>query len=155
MDYHHLWIYTRCSKHLKWKQQPLYCLFYSNQGCFFVPKTLARCSPKSRAGFLKSTISPFFTIQYCFHLSVSMCFHLETAVEDKRLNKIVQSSSIILLCKHRTPDLITRLLGEECLSFSCCHLHAVKPLQTIRPYLPTTTSLPALLLLSWRQWLHL
>lgn len=117
---------------MKAAANPLQCLFIPARGFFFLssPKPYW-CSLKSRAVFF---FLVFLKAQFPFHnsmllsFSASVWFHLETAAEDKRLNKIVQSGSIILLSKHRnfllTPDLITRLLGEGCLSFSRCHLCA-------------------------------
>lgn len=111
--------------------------------CFF----FHWCSMKSRARFFFVVVVVLkynfpFAIQYCFH-SLWVCGSIweKTAAEDKRLNKIVQSGSIILLSKHGnlllTPDLITQLLGEGCLGFSRYHLCAMlwSLLQTILPYL--------------------
>ena len=103
---------------------PLWCLFFPS--LWFLPRTLLVLTE------IKSSF--FFKAQFPFHNSILLSFSASVVVPfinsggDKRLNKTVQSGSIIPLSKHRnvllTPDLITRLLGEGCLSFSCCHFCA-------------------------------
>lgn len=118
--------------------------------------------PKTLPMLLKSRAAFFFKAQFPFHnsillpFSVSGWFHLKAAAEDKGLNKIVHSCSIILLSKHGnflpTPDLITRLLGEGCLSrcYLCATLsnlhrpsfHSALSFSLLQPFLTTPHTPP-------------
>lgn len=140
--------------------KPIIVPFHFSQ-CIFLPSFLPP-PPKTLPMLLKSRAAFFFKAQFPFHnsillpFSVSGWFHLKAAAEDKGLNKIVHSCSIILLSKHGnflpTPDLITRLLGEGCLSrcYLCATLsnlhrpsfHSALSFSLLQPFLTTPHTPP-------------